>query len=109
MDSLSHVGEVRVGESNMDYIIEQIKEPRESFGSYRDRILKNGKEVALFWHNYRGECEGFKALPDGKEVDPPFGMSSEFINGGGPKPLVLSAKAIIYLDSQLIRASTLGQ
>jgi hypothetical protein len=85
----------------MDYSIEQIKEPHESFESYRYKIRKNGKDVALFWHDYRGECEGFKVLPNGKEIEPPFGMCSDFLIGGGPNPTGLSERAKEYIDSQI--------
>ncbi|MBN1425491.1 hypothetical protein JXA88_13135 [Candidatus Fermentibacteria bacterium] len=87
----------------MDYSVEQIREPREPFSPYRYMILLDGEEVAIFWHNYRGECEGIRTS-SGHEEDPPFGMCSEFLTGGGPHPLGLSKKAQAYLDS-LLRAS----
>ena len=90
--------------TDMNYSVEQIKEARESFGPYRYRISLDGEEVAVFWHNYRGECEGIRTS-DGHEEDPPFGMCSEFLTGGGPLPSGLTRKAMTYLDSVLDRES----
>ena len=50
------------------------------------------RRQAIFLHNYRGECELIRTS-DGHEESPPFGMSSEFITGGGPQPLGLTEKA----------------
>jgi len=83
----------------MTYLIEQIKEEREAFAPYRYMIVKKGKEFAIFWHNYRGKCEGIRFLTSGREEGLPFGMSSESLTGGGPEPYRLSKKAIKYLDS----------
>jgi len=82
----------------MSYSVDQIQETRESFGPYRYRILKNGEEFAIFWHSYRGECEGIKIISTNYEEDPPFGMCSAFLAGGGPLPLRLSDTAQAYLD-----------
>jgi hypothetical protein len=83
----------------MKYTVEQLTEPRESFGSYRYKIFKGGEEFAIFWHNYRGECEKIMVFSTGHEEDPPFGMCSDFLTGGGPLPLGLSQGAIKYLES----------
>ena len=83
----------------MTYSVEQIKESRPDLSPYRYRIFKGGKEFAIYWHNFRGECEGVTVLSTGREEDPPFGMCSEFLTGGGPLPLGLSDKAKKYLDS----------
>ena len=82
----------------MSYTVRQIDERRESFGSYRYTIYQGKKQVAVFWHNYRGECEGIQVLESGFTEDPPFGMSSDFLTGGGPLPLGLSVEAVQYLD-----------
>lgn len=87
----------------MTYSIEQIEETREPFGPYRYRILLNGEEVAVFMHNYRGECEWISTA-DGREEDPPFGKCSDFLTGGGPLPTRLTKKAAEYLDSLLSKA-----
>ena len=83
----------------MNYSVEQIHEPRPSFGSYRYRIFREGAEFAIFSHDYRGECESIKAVTLGREETLPFGVCSEFLTGGGPHPLGLSKAAIRYLDS----------
>lgn len=83
----------------MRYSIEHIKETRATCGSYRYKILKNGDEFAIFWHDFRGECEGIHVLSTGREENLPFCMCSEFLTGGGPSPLGLSDKAVSYLDS----------
>ena len=85
----------------MSYTIKQIDEHRQSFGSYRYAIYWGKKQVAEFWHNYRGECEGIKVLENGHSEDPPFGMSSDFLTGGGPLPLGLSDEAVQYLGKLL--------
>lgn len=81
------------------YSIEHISEVRESFGPYRYRIYVNGIEFALFWHNHRGECEGVRHVASGREEDPPFGMCSDFLSGGGTEPLGLTKAAQEYLDT----------
>lgn len=82
----------------MTYTVTQISESRKSFGPYRYAIYRDGKQVAVFWHNYRGECEGIKVLQTGYVEDPPFGMCSDFLTGGGPLSLGLSVEAVRYLD-----------
>jgi hypothetical protein len=69
-------------------------------------IIKESMEFAVFWHNHRGECEGIRVISNGYEQDPPFGICSSFLTGGGPHPLGLSDKAESYLDelSQKLKA-----
>ncbi|MBN1435122.1 hypothetical protein JW921_10200, partial [Candidatus Fermentibacterales bacterium] len=57
---------------------------------------------AVFWHSFRGECEGIRTS-DVYEEEPPFGMCSEFLTGGGPRPRGLSEKAEAYLGCLLER------
>ena len=83
----------------MSFSISHIEETRESFAPYRYRIDRNGTEFAIFTHNYRGECEAIELTESGKVFDPPFGMSSEFISGGGPKRIELTRLAQEYLGS----------
>jgi hypothetical protein len=83
----------------MSYTVEHIKEVRGEFGRYRYKIFKDGAEFAIFWHDFRGDCEGFMVLPEERQEDPPFGRSSEFLTGGGPLPLGLSDRAVNYLNS----------
>ena len=83
----------------MSYSVEHIAESRGASGSYRYMIFRDGHEFAIFWHDYRGDCEGIKLLLSGREVDPPFGRCSEFLTGCGPHSLGLSEKAVCYLNS----------
>ena len=83
----------------MRFSISHIDEPRESFAPYRYRIDRDGEEFAIFTHNYRGECEVLKPTESGQTVDPPFGMSSSFISGGGREPIGLTSSAREYLES----------
>lgn len=83
----------------MSYSVEQIIEERKGFGPYRYKIFKDGKEFAIFWHNFRGECDGLIVLPEQRRENLPFGMCDEFLTGGGPLPLGLSARATGYLNS----------
>ncbi len=82
--------------------VEQISEAREPFGSYRYRILDGDEEVAVFTHNYRGECEWLRTS-GGHEEDPPFGMITDFLTGGGPEPLGLTEAARRHVEA-LLRA-----
>jgi hypothetical protein len=82
----------------MSYSVKQIQEERDSFGPYRYRILKDGIEFAIFSHDYRGECAGIELDSNGRVETPPFGMSSNFLTGGGLQPVRLTKKAVAYLD-----------
>ena len=83
----------------MSYSIEHIQEVRKEFGPYRYKIFKDGEEFAIFWHDFRGDCEGIRMLSSDHEEAPPFGPCSDFLTGGGPLPLGLSARAVSYLNS----------
>ena len=87
----------------MSYTIQQIQEPRISFGAYRYKIFKDGAEIAIFSHDYRGECIGVLPSATNQMEDIPFGMCSEFLTGGGPLPTGLSDAAKSYLDSLCLR------
>jgi hypothetical protein len=82
-----------------EYSVEQIAESRAEFGFYRYRIFKGNEEFAIFWHDYRGDCEGIRVLASGREENPPFGPCSDFLTGGGPYPLGLSRAAVEYLET----------
>ena len=84
----------------MNYRIEFSNEPRESFGNYRYEIFKDGQLVAYLWHDYRGDDYGIEFVGGGGK-DWPIGRLTNFLAGGGPKPLRLSTKAIEYLDEEL--------
>jgi hypothetical protein len=80
----------------MNYRIERAETNREPLGEYRYRIYEDSKLIAHYWHDYRGDDHGIEFV-NGTSEHSPFGRMTEFIEGGGPKPLVLSAKAVAYL------------
>lgn len=81
----------------MSYSIERAGPTRGSFGDYRYRIFRDGQLMAYYWHDYRGDEHRIDFL-DGSTQDCPVGRMSDFIEGGGPQPLVLSARAVAFLD-----------
>ena len=83
----------------MTYRIEQDTSKRESFGSYRYRIYEHDRLIAHYWHDHKGDEHGIEFV-DGRREDWPVGRMIDFIEGGGPQPLVLSARAIAYLKQK---------
>ncbi len=83
----------------MKYTVQLIATPRKGFDPYGYLISHEGVDVARFWHNYRGECEQLTLIASGHTEDPPFGMCSAFIAGGGPEPHALTDAAATYLDT----------
>jgi hypothetical protein len=85
---------------NVSYKIEHASEPpRGSFGHYRYYIYNEGRLIAHFWHDYRGDDHGIEFI-DGTEADWPVGRMIDFIEGGGPEPLRLSERAVAYLEKK---------
>ncbi len=85
----------------MSFRIEQDdSNQRESFGPYTCRIYDGDRVIARFWHDYRGDDHGIDLLC-GSKLDWPFARMTDFIEGGGPEPLRLSARAITYLQACL--------
>ena len=80
--------------------IKQVAKDPQPFGNYNYEIYNNEILVARYWHDYRGDGQRL-ILMNGKSEDPPFGSVSDFMTGGGPKPLGLSAAAIAYLTAKL--------
>ncbi len=66
-------------------------------GPYRYRIYKDGRLIAHYWHDFRGDDHGIEFI-DGTKEQWPVGRMTEFIEGGGPEPLTLSNRAVAYLD-----------
>ena len=83
----------------MSFTIEQKKETRESFGNYRYRIYEDGRLIAHYWHDFRGDDHGIEFVNGSKELWP-VGQMTEFIEGGGPQPLTLSGRAVDYLKQK---------
>jgi hypothetical protein len=82
------------------YRIEHSKSKREPFGSYRYSIFKDDSLIAYYWHDYRGDEHGIEFL-DGRTEESPVGRMIDFIQGGGPEPLALSERAVVYLEASL--------
>jgi len=83
----------------MSFTIEQTKEKRESFDCYTYRIYDDGRFVAHYWHDYRGDEHGIEFV-DGSKESWPVGRMTDFIQGGGPQPLSLSQRAMDYLKQK---------
>jgi hypothetical protein len=82
------------------YKIEQDDSKRGSFAEYKYRIYRDGRLIAHYWHDYRGDEHGIEFVNGTKEPWPVARMT-DFIEGGGPQPLVLSQRAVAYLDGKL--------
>lgn len=82
----------------MNYTIEHDNsKKREGFGEYNYRILLNGQFVASYRHDYRGDDHEL-VFVDGTVASSPVGRMTDFVEGGGPRPLILSALAVAYLE-----------
>lgn len=81
----------------MSYTVSHVKKTRESFGEYRYGIYENGKIIAYFWHDYRGDNNGIEFV-DGISAHDPVGKTTNFVEAGGPQPLKLSKRAINYIN-----------
>lgn len=79
------------------YRVEQADTKRESLGEYRYRICQNDRLIAHYWHDYRGDEHGIEFV-NGPTESCPVGRTTDFLEGGGPKPLQLSERAIAYLS-----------
>jgi hypothetical protein len=85
----------------MTYRVEQVDTKRASFGKYRYRIYKNGRLIASYWHDYRGDEHGIEFVNGTQEVGP-VGRMTDFLEGGGPNPLLLSKRAVAYIEQKLL-------
>lgn len=77
---------------------------RSSFGNYKYCIYADSQLVANYWHDFRGDEHGIEFV-NGIRDDNMDGRMSDFVEGGGPKPLILSERAIVYLESNAPRDS----
>jgi hypothetical protein len=80
--------------------IEQEKTQRPLPGEYRYRIYNGEQLVARYWHDHRGDEHGIEFI-NGKKEGWPIGRMVDFLEGGGPQPLVLSNRAVSYIRGQL--------
>lgn len=84
----------------MGFEIEHAERQGKPFGDYRYNIFKDGRLVARYWHDYRGDDHGIEFI-SGESDDLPVFRMVEFLTGGGPQPLGLSERAIAYLNQKL--------
>ena len=68
------------------------------------KILCGGSLLAKYWHDSRGDDHGIDFL-DGRTARQPVGGMTDFLEGGGPMPVQLTAAAIRYLTTMLPPAS----
>jgi hypothetical protein len=80
--------------------LERDQSARDSFGEYRYVIYKGDRVVARYWHDYRGDDHGIE-FSSGENESCPVGRTIDFVEGGGPKPLTLTDKAIAYLNGKV--------
>lgn len=84
-----------------DFTIRYADPSRDSHGNYQYLIHDDrGRLVAFFWHDFRGDEHGVK-LAGGRAASRFHGRMIDFLEGGGPLPLVLSATAVAYLQREL--------
>ncbi len=84
----------------MNYRVERDASERDSFGEYSYHIYKSGRLIARYWHDYRGDEHGIEFVNGITELCP-VGQTTDFLEGGGPKPLVLSKRAVAYIEHKL--------
>lgn len=83
----------------MSYAIQQIHSAaRAPFDEHQYRIYKDGRLVATYWHDHRGDDHGIN-FANGTKDEWPVGRVTDFIEGGGPQPLMLSERAVAYLEA----------
>lgn len=73
---------------------------RASFAHYEYEISDGTAVIARYWHDFRGNEHGI-VFADGRKCEWPVGAMTDFLMGGGPKPLELSEAAKIWLREQL--------
>jgi hypothetical protein len=84
----------------VSYKIEQIHSSRQSFNEYRYNIYDDGRLIARYWHDYRGDDHGIDFI-NGSSEFLPVGRMVEFVEGGGPQPLILTERAVSYIKQKL--------
>jgi hypothetical protein len=84
----------------MSFTIEYSKERPRGFDNVTYLIYEDGHLIARYWHDFRGEEHGIDFL-NGYTDDWPVGQRSDFVQGGGPEPLVLSERAVAYLKDKI--------
>ena len=89
----------------MGFTIEYSKEKRKAFGNCTTYLIyEDGRLIARYWHDHRGDEHGIDFLNGDKE-DWPVGRVIDFLKGGGPQPLALSERAVAYLKDKTSKTS----
>lgn len=84
----------------MPFNIAQTEPEPNSFWKYEYNIFRDDKLVAHYRHDFRGDAHEIIFL-DGRSISMPVGRMTDFISGGGQKPLLLSKAAIAFLKNNL--------
>jgi hypothetical protein len=84
----------------MRFSIRQLSNRQEAFANYAYEIFDGPCLVATYWHDYRGDEHGI-VFVDGRSEEWPVGRVTDFLTGGGPRPLGLSNAAVAYLAKKL--------
>jgi hypothetical protein len=88
----------------MSFSVEHDNAARPSGGHYWYRICDDGRLIARYWHDFRGDEHGIEFV-NGTKEDWPVGRMIDFLGGGGPEPLVLSERAVAYIRVKLSAAA----
>jgi hypothetical protein len=84
----------------MRFTIQHASPARDTQGNYRYGVYDGGRLIAKYWHDLRGDEHGIDFLSGGK-YPWPVGSVVDFMEGGGPEPLALSARAVAYLEQKV--------
>lgn len=84
----------------MLFNIAQTEAEPNSYWKYEYNIFRGDKLVAHYRHDFRGDAHEIIFI-DGRSISMPVGSVTDFIIGGGPKPLLLSKAAIDFLNNNL--------
>lgn len=90
----------------MSYRIEQDDSSKRGLaGSYTYRIYEDDRLIARYLHDFRGDGHCIKFVDGtGDSELSAFGCVGDFIEGGGPRPLRLSDRAVAYLQARAPKA-----
>ena len=82
----------------MQYRVEPGDPFRDASRNYHYVIYNGDQFVARYWHDFRGDEQGIIFANGVEDSNGLPGRSSEFISGGGGKPLELTKWAISYIE-----------
>lgn len=82
------------------FSVQQLARAPERFSAYRYLIFDGDVLVARYWHDHRVDEHGIEFV-DGRTEPWPVGGVTDFLVGGGPRPLRLSEAAVVYVAQKL--------